>query len=196
MAAFSHQRPMLPAGAALAAVLALSGCARADDAAVARVDGRTVWASDVRQEAEAQGLAPRNAPLASNSPVFHEALEQVIDRKLLAAEARKRGLDHDVATGQTDAANERLLSDRLVAAVTREAASESAVQALYREQAGGPEPAVTLAAARPQLVRFLAYDQIRDLLTTLRRRARIETLATSATAPSPTLSTPAPEGRS
>ena len=211
MAAFSHQRPTLPAGAALAAALALSGCAReryapppqAGDQAVARVDGRTVWASDVRQEAETQGLVAKGAPLAVNSEVFHGALEQVIDRKLLAAEAQKRGLDHDAATGAAtgrglDAARERALGDRLVETVIKGAVSEPAVQELYKEQVrtAGAEPSVTLAAARPQLARFLAYDRIRDLLVTLRRRAKVETLVKSASAPSPIFSTPAQEGRS
>jgi len=207
MAAFSHQRPTLPAGAALAAALALSGCARlrdepppqAGDQAVARVDGRTVWASDVRLEAEAQGLVAKGAPLAVNSEVFHGALEQVIDRKLLAAEAQKRGLDHDAATGRgLDAVRERALGDRLVKAVITSAVSEPAVQALYTEQVktAGLERPITLDAARPQLARFLAYDRIRDLLVTLRRRAKVETLVKSAPALSPTHSTPAQEGRS
>lgn len=197
MAAFSPLRPTLPAGAALAAALALSGCARAGDErppqggdqAVARVDGQTVWASDVRQEAEAQGLVAKHALLAVNSEVFRNTLEQVIDRKLLASEARKRGLDHD-------AASERVLSNRLVEAVVAPAVGEPAVQELYKEQleVARSEPPVTLAAARPQIVRFLAYDRIRDLLVTLRQHSRIETL--SATAPSPHLSTPAQEGRS
>jgi hypothetical protein len=197
LAAFSPLRPTLPAGAALAAALALSGCARAGDEPVARVDGRTVWASDVRQEAETQGLVAEGGSLAVNSAVFHNTLEQVIDRKLLAEEAQKRGLDHDVASARDlDAARERVLSDRLVAAVVAPAVGEPAVQALYEEQVGtdGIEPPITLAAARPQIVRFLAYDRIRDLLVTLRQHATIETL--SATAPSPHLSTPAQEGRS
>lgn len=202
MAAFSHQRPTLPAGAALAAALALSGCARspqAGDQAVARVDGRTVRASDVRQEAEAEGLIARGAPLAANSPLFHDALDQVIDRKLLAAEAQRLGLDHDAASGRgLDAARERALGDRLVKTVIGGAVTEPAVKALYDEQVStaGTERPVALAAARPQLARFLAYDRIRDLLTTLRRRAKVETLVTSAPASPSDISTPAQEGRS
>ena len=33
-----------------------------------------------------------------------------------------------------------------------------------------------LDAARPQIVRFLTYDRIRDLLERLRARAKVETL--------------------
>jgi len=38
------------------------------------------------------------------------------------------------------------------------------------------EQPITLEAARPQIVRFLTYDQIRDLLETLRSRAKVEVL--------------------
>lgn len=38
------------------------------------------------------------------------------------------------------------------------------------------EQPITLEAARPQIVRFLTYDQIRDLLEKLRARAKLATL--------------------
>ena len=38
------------------------------------------------------------------------------------------------------------------------------------------EQPVTLEAARPQIVRFLTYDRIRDLLEKLRAKAKVETL--------------------
>jgi peptidyl-prolyl cis-trans isomerase C len=306
MAAISPLRPTLPTGAALVAALALSGCARdgaerppeARDRAVARVDGQTVWASDARQEAEAQGLVAKGQPLDPNSDVFHNTLDQVVDRKLLAAEAVKRGLDHDPAVERSlAAARERVLGDRLVETVVASAVSEPAVQGLYKEQvkasrraeqlrarqivtanrsdaqaalkllgAGaefeplalersvdaatrfnggdlgyftldvmpaayavalsgarpgetvGPfeangrwaivrledrrlEPPIALAAARPQIVRFLTYDRIRDLLETLRSRAKVVSLVKPAAEPASNLSTsspstPANEGRS
>jgi peptidyl-prolyl cis-trans isomerase C len=289
------------AGAAFAAALVLSGCARggddhppaAGDRAVAKVDGHTVWLSDVRDEAQAQGLIAKGAGLDPASEVFRSTLDQLVDRKLLAAEAAKRGLDRDAATERRlAAARERVLGDRLVETVVAGAISETAVQGLYKEQvkaarraeqiharqivtatqaeaeavmkllaagaafdklalqrsidaasrfSGGdlgyftpdvmppgyaaalagarpgqtvgpfetngrwaivrveetrPEPPIALAAARPQLVRFLTYDRIRDLLETLRSQARVETLVKPATSAQPTLSTPAPEGRS
>lgn len=301
MAANSPLRPSLIAGAALAAALALSGCARggderppeARDQVVAKVDGQAVWLSDVRNEAEAQGLVAKGAGLDPGSTVFHSTLDQLVDRKLLAAEAAKRGLDHDPATERRlAAARERVLGDRLVETVVAGAVSETSVQGLYKEQlkaakpveqvharqivvaseadaravmkllaagaafeplalqrstdaatrfsggdlgyftadvmppayaaalAGarpgqtvGPfetngrwaivkvedrrlEPPITLAAARPQLVRFLTYDRIRDLLETLRSHAKVETLVKSAAGASTASSTPAPEGRS
>ena len=38
------------------------------------------------------------------------------------------------------------------------------------------EQPITLEAARPQIVRFLTYDQVRDLLEKLRSRAKVQTL--------------------
>ena len=38
------------------------------------------------------------------------------------------------------------------------------------------EEPITLEAARPQIIRFLTYDQVRDLLEKLRGRAKVETL--------------------
>lgn len=297
MTAFSPLRPRRPAGAALAAALALSGCARAGDErppqagdrAVAKVDGQVIWTSDVRQEAEAEGLVAKGEPLPIDSDVFAKTLDRVIDRKLLAAEALRRGLERDAVTQRRLAnARERVLGDRVVETAVADAVSETAVQGLYKEQlkaagraeqirarqivtanrgdaeavlkllgAGGAfeplalersidtatrfnggdlgyftlnvmppayavalsdarpgavvgpfevkgrwvvvqvedrrsEPPMSLAAARPQIVRFLAYDRIRDLLTTLRSHARVETLVKSTPPHSP----PAQEGRS
>jgi len=39
-----------------------------------------------------------------------------------------------------------------------------------------PEPPPTLEATRPQIVRFLTYNQIKDLILNLRRGAKVETL--------------------
>jgi peptidyl-prolyl cis-trans isomerase C len=43
-----------------------------------------------------------------------------------------------------------------------------------------PEQPITLEAARPQIVRFLTYDQVRDLLETLRGHSKVETLIAPA----------------
>ena len=43
-----------------------------------------------------------------------------------------------------------------------------------------PEKPITIDAARPQIVRFLTYDEIRNLLDRLRSGAHVEVLATTA----------------
>ena len=88
--------------AALGLVLAACGDRGGDerppqpgDEAVARVDGKTVWASDVKREAVAQGLIGEGEPLDISSDLFRRVLDEVIDQKLLAAEALARNLDED-----------------------------------------------------------------------------------------------------
>lgn len=133
------------AAAAVAGLAALSACARHDavgrppepgDKAVAEVAGQTVWASDVKRQAAAEGLIGEGEPLDVASQTFHQVLDEVIDQKLLAAEAARRKLDDDpLVKRRIAAARERILGDALIAAETEHAASDSAVQALYDEQA-------------------------------------------------------------
>lgn len=267
---------------AAAACVALAGCDRgsdtekppeAGDVAVARVNGKTVWASDVKREAVAQGLIGQGEPLDSSSEMFRRVMDEVVDQKLLAAEAVRRKLDKDeAAQRRLAAARERVLGDLLVESVVEKAVREDAIKELYQEQVKlsgqseefrarhivvasegeavqirrallngasfealamersidtatrfnggdmgyltidvmpesyqialansqpgdvlGPfavdngfavvkvedrrrEAPLTLETARPQIVRFLTYDQVRDLLEKLRGKAKVETL--------------------
>ncbi|WP_068877436.1 MULTISPECIES: peptidyl-prolyl cis-trans isomerase [unclassified Phenylobacterium] len=243
------------------------------DKAVARVDGKTVWASDVKREAIAQGLIGEGEPLDTSSDLFRQMMDQVIDQKLLAAEAQRRKLDKDpLAQRRLTAAQDRVMGDMLVETTVADAVTEDNIRGLYEEQqklarrseeirarqivlataaevdqvkkllaAGanfealamersrdaatrfnggdlgyfttdvmpeayeaalkgakpgqliGPVPTqggfalvkvedvrqeqpIPLDAARPQIVRFLTYDRIRDLLEKLRAKAKVETL--------------------
>lgn len=243
------------------------------DTAVAKVDGKTVWASDVKREAVAQGLIGEGEPLDVSSDLFRRVLDEVVDQKLLAAEALSRKLDKDpVAQKRLAAARERILGDMLVESVVSDAVNDNAIRGLYQEQMKlakqseeirarqivvateaeahavqkllatgasfdalamerstdaatrfnggdlgyfttdvmpeayaanlktskvgdivGPfaidggwailkvedrrlEQPITFEAARPQIVRFLTYDQVRDLLEKLRSRAKVQTL--------------------
>jgi peptidyl-prolyl cis-trans isomerase C len=315
MAAAKPFRPILLAGLC-AVALALAACGRdgggeqapeRGDQAVARVDGATIWASDVKREAIAQGKIGEGEPLDVSSPLFQQVLEEVVDQKLLAAEALKRKLDKDpLAQRRLAAARDRILGDMLVANVVSDAVNENAIRGLYQEQLKlakrseeirarqilvptqadaeqirkllgsgasfealamerstdaatrfnggdlgyfttdvmppaydaalkdakpgqvvGPfvteggyavlkvedrrlEQPITLEAARPQIVRFLTYDQIRDMLEKLRGKAKVEMLVkTEGPSPEPpadaprappapaqpqTRATPAPKG--
>ncbi|PZR34999.1 peptidyl-prolyl cis-trans isomerase [Caulobacter segnis] len=243
------------------------------DTAVARVNGQVIWASDVKREAVAQGLISEGEPLDVSSEVFRQRLDEVIDQKLLAAEAIKRKIDKEpVAQRRLAAARERILGDMLVEGVVEKAVTEDAIRKLYAEQQKlskrseeirarqiivgnqaeaesvkkllasgasfdalamerstdqatrfnggdlgyftldvmpeaygvalkdaqkgalvGPfaaeggwvlvkvedkrvEEPITLEAARPQIVRFLTYDQVRDILEKLRGSAKVEML--------------------
>jgi len=243
------------------------------DVAAAKVGDQTIWSSDVKREAVAQGLIGEGEPLDVSSDLFRRMLDQVVDQKLLAAEALKRKLDSDPrAQRRLEAARERILGDMLVEKVVETAVNENAIRALYQDQlkqakqseeyrarqillnsqaeaeavkkliaAGGsfealamerstdaatrfnggdlgyftsdvmpeayaaalktakkgelvgpfkteagfavlkvedrrPEQPITLETARPQIVRFLTYDEVRELLERLRNRASIKTL--------------------
>lgn len=129
---------------ALACVLMLAACSQKKaserapepgDKAVATVGGQTVWASDVKREAVAQGLISEGEPLDVGSDVFRQMLDEVIDEKLLAAEAMRRKMDRDpLAQRRLAAARERILGDMLVDGVVDKAVTEQAVQTLYQEQ--------------------------------------------------------------
>jgi peptidyl-prolyl cis-trans isomerase C len=285
MAADRPIRPALLAGLVLVAALSLAACNRdggaesapeRGDKAVAKVDGRTVWSSDVKREAVAQGLIGEGEPLDASGDLFRRVLDEVVDQKLLASEALKRKLDKDpAAQRRLSAARERILGDMLVERTVADAVNDNAIRGLYQEQLKlakrseeiharqivvanpadaealkkllasgasfealamerstdtatrfnggdlgyfttdimpeaydvalkdakpgqlvGPFPVeggvalvkvedrrleqpITLEAARPQIVRFLTYDQIRDLLEKLRGHAKVEILVKS-----------------
>ncbi|HEX4710214.1 peptidylprolyl isomerase [Phenylobacterium sp.] len=312
MAAVRPFRSTVLAGLLLAAALGLAACGRGagvehapehGDRAVARVDGQTVWSSDVKREAVAQGLIGQGEPLDASSDLFRRVLDEVVDQRLLAGEAVKRKLDQDpVAQRRLAAARDRVLGDMLVERVVSDAVNDNAVRGLYQEQlklakrteeirarqivvatapeaeaikkllaSGGSfeelaaqrstdastrfdggnmgyftidvmpqtydaalkaakpgqivgpfpvehgfalvkvedrrlEQPITIEAARPQIVRFLTYDRIRDLLEKLRGRSKVEVLVktdnparaippadapTAAAAPVPSATAPA-----
>jgi peptidyl-prolyl cis-trans isomerase C len=269
-------------GFALALAVALAGCSRGEggdgapergDVAAARVDGKTIWVSDIKREAVAQGLIGEGEPLDTSSDVFRQMMDEVIDQRLLASEAMRQKLEKDPsAQRQLAAARDRVMGDLLIDFTVAEAVTEANIRGLYEEQqrlarrteeirarrivlataaeveavkrlvaAGGsfealamersrdaatrfnggdlgyfttdimpeaydaalkgarpgqligpfpvdggfallrvedvrPEQPVALEAARPQIVRFLTYDRIRDLLERLRAKAKVETL--------------------
>jgi peptidyl-prolyl cis-trans isomerase C len=246
------------------------------DQAVAKVNGQVIWASDVKREAVAEGQIGAGDPLDASSDLFRQVLDEVIDTKVLAAEALSRHLDKDpAAQRRLAAARDRALEDVMVDSVVSKAVSQQAVGALYQEflknrtpsevihlhqivfanvtdaeaakkqfgagvvggafeamameksldtttrfkggdlgemttdtlpqplaeavkdvkpgqlagpvkvdagwallrvDARHPEPPPSLEQVRPQLIRFITYDQIKDLVLTLRSKAKIQNL--------------------
>ena len=128
----------------LAAVLTVSACDRGGgsdrppepgDRAVAEVEDETIWASDVKREAVAQGLVGEGEPLDVTSDLFRRVLDEVIDQKLLAREAERRGLDNSaLAQRRLAATRERILGDMLVETVVNGEIDDKAVETIYREQ--------------------------------------------------------------
>ncbi|WP_404418109.1 peptidylprolyl isomerase [Brevundimonas vesicularis] len=129
--------------ALLTATLSTAACARSGDnrppeqgdQAVATVQDETIWASDVKREAVAQGLIGEDEALDTTSDLFRRVLDEVIDQKLLAGEAQRRRLDSSpLAQRRLEATRERILGDMLVESVVNNAVSDQAVQTLYNEQ--------------------------------------------------------------
>ena len=105
------------------------------DIAVAKVDGHTVWSSDVRAEAVAQGQIGPGEPLDMTSDLFSRTLEEVIDQRLLAKAAEGKGLDKSVAAQRRlAAARDRILGDILVENSIDRNIDEKAVKAQYDQQ--------------------------------------------------------------
>ncbi|WP_420470301.1 peptidyl-prolyl cis-trans isomerase [Brevundimonas sp. FT23042] len=128
----------------MATVLTVAACGRGGgsdhppepgDRAVARVQDETIWASDVKREAVAQGLVGEGEPLDVSSALFRRVLDEVIDQKLLAHEAERRGLDNSpLAQRRLAATRERILGDMLVETVVNDKISDKAVEAIYQSQ--------------------------------------------------------------
>ncbi|HZV85623.1 MAG TPA: peptidyl-prolyl cis-trans isomerase [Brevundimonas sp.] len=141
-----HSTPFATAmtAALLALSLGLASCVRgggsdrapeAGDRAVARVQDQTIWASDVKREAVAQGLVGEGEPLDVTSDLFRRVLDEVVDQKLLAAEADRRGLDNSpLAQRRLEATRERILGDMLVESVVNGEIDERAIETIYQEQ--------------------------------------------------------------
>ena len=154
----------------LIAVLGMAACTRsqtdgrppeAGDQAVAKVGDWTVWASDVKREAVAQGLIGEGEPLDTSSDMFRQVLDGVIDQKLLAGEAVKRKLEQDPAVQRRlAAARDRILGDVLVERSVERAVNDNNIRGLYAELQRSTRPSeefrarqiVTTTAAEAQAV--------------------------------------------
>ncbi|WP_425999126.1 foldase protein PrsA [Caulobacter sp. DWR1-3-2b1] len=172
MIKFPHSRIL----ALLAVTVVLAACGQnksaekppePGDTAVARVNGHNVWASDVKREAVAQGLISEGEPLDISSDLFRQRLDEVVDQKLLAAEALKRKLDKDpVAQRRLAAARERILGDMLVESVVEKAVNEDAIRRLYAEQQKLSKRSEEIRARQILVATQAEADSIRKLLAT------------------------------
>ena len=109
---------------------------RAGDEVAARVNGTTIYASDVAREAAAQKLIQMGDPLPKDSKTYKQVLDNLVDQRLLALEAERRGLDRSAeARRRLQAARERILGNILVENVVSQAVTDEAVRRMYDEQA-------------------------------------------------------------
>jgi peptidyl-prolyl cis-trans isomerase C len=109
--------------------------AAAPDPVVARVDGEPIHMSDVA--AAAQSLPPntRNIPQQTLYPMI---LDQLIDGKALVIEARKDGLDKDLAVQrEIAAATEHVLQTAMLNKVVGPSITDEALHTLYDKDIAG-----------------------------------------------------------
>ena len=66
---------------------------RSDGVKVAKVSGTFIYQSDVRRAAIAQGLIPSETEIAPTASVFKAVLEELIDQRLLALDAKAKAID-------------------------------------------------------------------------------------------------------
>jgi peptidyl-prolyl cis-trans isomerase C len=142
---------------------------------VAVVDDRTVWASDVRREAVAQGVIGEGETLDVSSELFRRVLDEVVDQKLLAVEAVKRDVQADpAARRRLDAARDRILGDILIQKIVQQAVNDNAVRGLYDEQRKLSKPVEEFHARQIVLASQAEAEAVRKLLA---NRGSFEALA-------------------
>lgn len=101
---------------------------------VARVNGEPVYEKEVLFEAVEQGAIREGEDLPPGSPLFRQALEDVISIKLFAMEAEERGLQHAAETQLLlSVARERILARALDDDILAKAATPGAIERAHRE---------------------------------------------------------------
>ena len=107
----------------------------AADPVVARVNNTVIRLSDLRQELASQGLVAPSEDVDLSAADHARVLDELIDQRLLALEARRRGLqDSDEARRRLAIAEERILGNVLVETVVDEAVTDEAIRRIYDAQ--------------------------------------------------------------
>ncbi|WP_341198218.1 peptidylprolyl isomerase, partial [Hyphomonas chukchiensis] len=127
-----------------AALLVLCACGNGDEAevpvqvdgaAAATVNGEKIYVSDVELEAVARGLVPAGQPLDHKSTEYKTVLDQLVDQKLMAQEAIRRGIDQEsAAQRRLQMARERILGNLLVEDLVARQVTEERIDKMYAEQ--------------------------------------------------------------
>ncbi|MEM7640361.1 MAG: peptidylprolyl isomerase [Pseudomonadota bacterium] len=106
-----------------------------DSATAAVVNGEAIYIRDVGLEAVAQGVIEPGSDFGTSHPDFPQILEQLIDQRLLAQEAVRRGLDQQPdAARRLAAGRERLLGNILVESLVATEVTDAAIDRMYQEQ--------------------------------------------------------------
>lgn len=150
---------------------------RIDPAAAALVNGEKIFVSDVELEAVARGLVTPGEPIGPGDGAYKTVLSELIDQKLMAQEARRRGLENDPASiRRLEMAHERILGNLLVEALVAQEVTEASIDRMYEEQ-------VRLQQANDEVsiahILVETREEAEDLLIRIRRGASFESLVGS-----------------
>lgn len=106
-----------------------------DASAAALVNGDPIYLSDVELEAVAQGRIEPGESFGPEHTEYQLVLDQLIDQRLLAQEAVRRGLDRTpAAQRRLETARERLLGNFLMEDLVATQVNEAAIDRMYEEQ--------------------------------------------------------------
>jgi peptidyl-prolyl cis-trans isomerase C len=105
------------------------------DNAVAVVEQTVIYNAGVQREALAQGVIEEGQQLDPAEPEYERIVDELVDQRLLAIEARRRGLQNSPeARRRIAAAEERILGNILLETEIAAEVTEEAAQRLYSEQ--------------------------------------------------------------
>ncbi|WP_300391750.1 peptidylprolyl isomerase [Henriciella sp.] len=133
-------------GTLLTGLLVLAGCNPTGDplrerqvgfdaSTAAVVNGEPIYISDVELEAVAQGRIEPGEAFGPDHTEYQIVLDQLIDQRLLAQEAVRRGLDRSPqAQRRLETARERLLGNFLMENLVSTEVTEAAIDQMYDEQ--------------------------------------------------------------
>ncbi|MEM9670293.1 MAG: peptidylprolyl isomerase [Pseudomonadota bacterium] len=125
----------LATGCAERAATDESASVRVEAVRAAVVNGEPIYLSDLELEAAAQGLIAPGDPFTPESEAYQTVLDQLVEQRLLAQEALRRGLHEDPnAQHRLIAARERILTNLLMESLVAENVTEEAIRAMYAEQ--------------------------------------------------------------
>ncbi|PKP80357.1 MAG: peptidylprolyl isomerase [Alphaproteobacteria bacterium HGW-Alphaproteobacteria-18] len=130
---------------AVLAALTLAGCSQegfqvetpreVSREVAAMVNGEAIYTADVEVEAVARGLVVSGAALKVEDEAYKQVLDQLIDQKLMAQEAKRLGLEKDPAgMRRLEMAQERIMGNLLVESVVAQQVTDELIDRMYAEQ--------------------------------------------------------------
>ena len=139
--------------------------AEGEEVIAAEVNGTVIRHSDVLREAAAQGVIPQGSTLPTSDPSYQRVLDELIDQRLLALEARRLGLrETPQARRRIAMAEERILGNVLLESTIAEAVTDERVQRVFEEQSELSRPATEVRARHILVATQEEAEEIRRLI--------------------------------